>query len=213
MAHPTAQKSLSTNALLIVVAYLTLVLLLVLELTLRYDTTIRQVALAITNILSSLILLTVIRKLHSYGACLPWVTAWLVAIGVWFDALGNFINFYSRFSWWDKLAHGIGSAAAALALFALLNGLQHLGRIRLTRWLTALFAMSCTTLLAAIYEISEYLGDQWFATHRVTDLYDTADDLLWNTIGVVLVIALASMMTVRHRRRNLTETVQDIQSM
>lgn len=204
MADPAASKSVIKNNRLIDIAYASLAVLLVLEVALRYDTTVRQVALSITNVLSSLILFFVIRRLRIYGAQLPWTTAWLVAIGVWFDAMGNFVHFYQRFGWWDKLAHGVGSAAAALALFALFSALQDLGRIRLTRWLTALFAVSCTTLLAAMYEITEFLGDQWFATHRVTDLYDTADDLLWNTVGVMLVIAVASWLQTRQRARTST---------
>lgn len=206
MANPAASKSVTNNNRLIGIAYASLAVLLVLEAGLRYDTTVRQVALSITNVLASLILFIVIRKLRSYGAHLPWITSWMVAVGVWFDAMGNFVHFYQRFGWWDKLAHGVGSAAAALAIFALLSALQQIGRMQLTRWLAALFAVSCTTLLAAVYEMTEFLGDQWFATHRVTDLYDTADDLMWNTVGVVLVIAAAGWLRARHKHTHLTES-------
>ncbi len=182
---------------MILVAYTSLAVLFAIELLTRYDTWIRQVALSVTNLVAFAALIVFGRQLAKRNTAMPWSVAWWVAIGVWFDAAGNFAHLYARFPWWDKLAHAVGSAALAFALVVLLQALQRQGRLHAGKFLFGVFAVSLTTLLSAMYEISEYLGDQWFATHRVTDLFDTADDLLWNLLATVVAVVIA--MALRKR--------------
>lgn len=56
------------------------------------------------------------------------------------------------------------------------------------RLLLGVYAISITTTLSALYEISEYIGDAVYPTNRVTGLFDTSDDLLWNFLAAVLVV-------------------------
>lgn len=188
---------LSGHIFLSGLAVASLVVLLMLEVALSYDTAVRQYALALTNIAALAALLVLRRHLRRLSATLPWPLVWCVALGVWFDATGNFLHLYARLSWWDKPSHAVGSAAVALACFLLLAALQRLGRVQLPASWQALIAIALATALAAIYEISEYIGDLLFATHRVTDLYDTADDLLWNLLGAALAAAVAFWLRKR----------------
>lgn len=165
-------------------------ILLGVEVFTRYDTAVRQAALAVSNVAGVLILGLVATRLKRWGSHLPPAVAWLVAAAIWFDASGNFVHFYARFTWWDQLAHAVGSAAIAAALWLTLRAaLAHRG-VRLPDGHVFLYAVSAATLLAVSYEISEYLGDLLFNTHRVTNLYDTADDLLWNLLAAWLAVAV-----------------------
>jgi hypothetical protein len=170
--------------------------LLLIELFTRYDSWDRQLALAVTNIAGVVAILLLSRYFRRHGSELPFVASAALALGVWFDAAGNFAHLYSRFSWWDQLAHGVGSAAVAVAVWYVLALMAKQGRLGVSKGWRSLITISLTTTLACVYEMSEYLGDLWFQTHRVTDLYDTADDMLWNTLAVLLVVWLAA------RRKN-----------
>lgn len=166
--------------------------LLLIELFTHYDSWDRQVALSITNVAGIAMILWLSRYFQRHGSALPVAASLALALGVWFDAAGNFAHLYGRLIWWDKLAHGVGSAALALALWYVLALMAKQGRLNVTRGWRSLMTIALTTTLASIYEISEYLGDLWFQTHRVTDLYDTADDLLWNTLAVLFIVWLAA---------------------
>lgn len=168
-------------------ALASLVILVVLELTTRYDTWARQSVLALSAAATIAIYLGVAGALsRRWGMVLPPAVAWLAAAGVWFDAAGNFAHLYARVLYWDRIAHLVGAFALAAALTVILVTLEHQGKVRLGRFGLVLFAVSITALLAGLYESSEFIGDRLFDTHRVTDLYDTADDLLWNLGGAVL---------------------------
>lgn len=185
------------GAILRAAAFVSLLALLVLELTLRYDTWVRQIALAITNISTILALIIADRYMRRRGVRLPWSVAWFAALGVWFDGMGNFIHYYANIRWWDQLAHAVGSGALAAGVFVLVAMFQRRGTIRLGTKLRALFVVSITTTLSALYEISEYIGDVIYPTNRVTNLFDTADDLLWNLVAAIVVVSFAHVVTRR----------------
>lgn len=168
-----------------------LAVLLLIELFASYDTAVRQVALAVSNIAAAAALLLISRGLNKRGIELPAAVTLLVALAVWFDAAGNFAHWYGRFTWWDQLSHTIGTAAIAPALIAITLALQRQGKINLPAWLHWIFAVSVATALAALYEVSELVGDELFNTHRITDLYDTADDLRFNIAAAALAALIA----------------------
>lgn len=169
--------------------------LLAIELFARYDTLIRQLALALTNVLGTLLLYFVAVRFQRAGSRLPVAVSCLAAAGIWFDAAGNFLNLYSRVVWWDKLAHAAGTAALAAGLWVTLRLLFERRGVVLPLPHLRLYVLSLTVLLAVLYEISEYLGDLLVATRRVTDLYDTADDLLYNVVAAVAVSWLMPRLT------------------
>lgn len=164
--------------------------LLLIELFVSYDTTIRQVALAATNVLGTALIIWVNSRFARSGQSLPALVSWLGVTGIWFDAAGNFAHFYSTFPWWDKLAHFVGTAAVAGAVWVTLRLSLRRAGLAGSAGLVGLSAVGVATLLSVVYEITEYLGDLIVSTHRVTDLYDTADDLLWNCLAAALTVTL-----------------------
>lgn len=162
-----------------------LVILLGIELGTSYDEPARQIALAFTD-LSVLVMIFLIRR--SFTAQEKVLLAMIgvaAALGIWFDALGNFVHFYARFFWWDRVAHSFGSAAAAVVSAGLFLHLELKKLIHLTPWLHVLVAVSVSVFFTVLYEISELFGDEWFNLHRITDFYDTADDLRFNLLATV----------------------------
>ncbi len=99
-------------------------------------------------------------------------------LGVLFDALGDIFHFYSRFGFYDRSIHLVIGAIIAYLLFIL------------TKKYSPLFILGMTSLLGVLYEIEEYLEDK-FIHHRglrLGDGPDTADDLLMNLLGALLMI-------------------------
>ncbi|MBI3957139.1 MAG: hypothetical protein HY340_04100 [Candidatus Kerfeldbacteria bacterium] len=182
---------MNRNRLLSLTGYASLIVLLVLELVLRYDSWVRQIALAITNIITIIVLLIVSRYLRRRGFALPWAVVWFSALGVWFDGMGNFIHYYANIAWWDKIAHGVGAGALAAGIVVLLDTLIQRGKILLGPVMKFMVAVSLTVTFSVLYEISEYIGDTIYPTNRVTGLFDTADDLLWNLGAAVMVVLVA----------------------
>ena len=190
------------NSKLFSLAIFSLLILFFIEALSHYDTTIRQMALALTDISGVIIILVVyfiLKKKISIE--IPWYVAWLAALGIWFDATGNFVHFYARFFWWDKLAHAVGSGAIALALFFIFYHLNKQGRIKLGGFNLCLYTISLTTFLSVLYEISEYIGDTIYPTNRVTGLFDTSDDLLWNISATILFVIFAYFLA-KTRQKN-----------
>lgn len=190
---------MSKNALLKLIGYASLIILIALDLLLRYDTWVRQIALSVTGVFALLALLGLRNYMLRMGSHLPWPVVWFVALGVWFDAMGNFVHFYANIPHWDKLAHFVGTAAVTLGVIVVLRSLAAHGKILLGPKMLSLFAVSLAMTFSALYEISEYVGDSFFATHRVTSRYDTASDLLANLAGAVVLAFVAHLQARKTR--------------
>lgn len=181
-------------------AILSLLTLLIVEWAAKYDTVQRQIALSITNIAAIAIFYIVYRKLkNKYQIILPGYIAWVAAFGVWLDAAGNFAHFYIKYSRYDDLTHFIGSMSIAIPLFYVFYQLSQKGYIKLGRFNIAMYSVSLTMLFVSAYEISEWIGDIWFATYRVTDRFDSPTDMFYNLLGASAV-ALVGWWVTRRRR-------------
>lgn len=177
-------------------AFFSLVILLFVEWIAKYDTVQRQIALSTTCLFVVVVYYIVYRKLkNKYQIYLPGYIAWAAAFGVWLDAAGNFAHFYINYSWYDNLTHFVGSISLALPLFYVFYKLSEKGYIKLSHFHIGLYSVSLTMLLVAIYEISEWLGDIWFNTYRVTNRFDSPTDMFYNLLGALAVILVGIWLT------------------
>ena len=200
------------NKILLLIGVLSLIVLLFLEIFLDYDTATRQLALALTNVAVLLIITGVYWFFKSkHGFTLPFYVVWLAALGVWFDAAGNFAHLYHNIIWWDNLAHAVGSAALALALFIILYELNKRGKIKLGLFGLSLFTLSLTVFFSVLYEISEYFGDLLTESNRITDKFDTVSDLMWNTIATLGVVIIASLVVRRRPGQKSKSSDQELE--
>lgn len=188
---------------LIVITVIFQILLLGIESFMRYDTNVRQAALAVTNIVTTLGVLLLDRFLQRRGAGLSAITVVMVAAAVWIDALGNFQGLYGQFWWWDRVTHATGGLAVS-ALFM---------DVALARRKILAYTIAPTTVLwfgyflgqfvAAMYEVSEWLGDWWFHTERVRGPYDSPRDLFFNAFGGIVILFIMRMTRRDQSNENL----------
>lgn len=189
---------------LVTTALVTLqVLLLGYELVAKFDTHGRQVALAITNAASIglfFVVQHVIRK--RYGIVINWVVLLVVCVGIWLDAVGNFLHYYGRYWWWDHVTHAVGGLAITTGFVVVSVALWRVGRLKVSWFVVNLYAFCVAQTLAALYEVSEWIGDALFKTNRVGGQFDTPRDLFFNMIGGLIVIAVAYLWRIRYRAVN-----------
>ncbi len=188
-------QRLVTAAILVVQAFL-----LGYELIARYDTNGRQIALAVTNAAAVAIFFLVQRTLRRrFGITIHWVALLVIAASVWLDAVGNFQHLYARIWWWDRLTHAVGGFAVTVGLYVTCVALWVAGRLRLSWRVLNLYALSVAQLLGMLYEVSEWIGDELFATHRVQGPFDTPRDLGFNLAGGLLVLIAGAWWRFRRR--------------
>lgn len=162
--------------------------LLGIELLTRYDTFPRQVALAITNVIGVGAIFWVNQWLLKRGRPFSIITLVFTLGGLWLDALGNFRHFYGGYWWWDHLTHGIGGIAITSAFIDLWSGWRRGRETVISWWQATWIGLAFGQFLGAVYEVSEYLGDFWFKTHRVGLHFDTSRDLTFNLAGGLLIV-------------------------
>jgi uncharacterized protein (DUF697 family) len=85
------------------------------------------------------------------------------------------------------LAHAIGGT---LVGWALVEALRH----RIRDWLpVALVALSVVIVLALVWELGEYAGDRLFDTSLIPNKADSAEDILFGTVGGLAGITFAGV--------------------
>ncbi len=155
-----------------------------------FDTGVRQAALALTNVLSTAGLLWLDASLRRRGTRLLWVTIAVVLAAVWVDALGNFQHFYAQYWWYDRVIHAAGGLAVSALFMDLALARRLIAKLNVSITLALWFGFLLGQFLAAMYEVSEWLGDWWFATERVRGPFDTPRDLFFNAVGGVVIVLL-----------------------
>lgn len=134
------------------------------------------------------------KKLKNHN--LHWIVWFIIVSGLSLDATGDFFHLYGNFFWWDRVVHFFVSAVAAFTIFTVISAfwvdkfkfclLFKSGKMRLASFL----AITSTISLSAIYEIEEYAEDLIFHTNRLGPGVDTADDLLFNTLGALSILII-----------------------
>jgi len=135
-----------------------------------------------------------------------------LAIAVAVDVLGNKFGFYGHpfgpLRDYDEFAHFFGSGFSSVAAFWLLRaGTRRMG-YRLSSSLLGFLATSVAFAYCGWYEILE-LWDEIFWSHfeRIHTWDDTANDLFYDFLGVIVFVAglaLLFKLMERRQRNNLT---------
>lgn len=170
------------------------ILLAGIEVFTHYDTGVRQTALVITNLAAIGGILWLDGTLRRRGGALTNLTILFIMAAVWLDALGNFQHLYGGFWWWDRVTHAVGGLAVSALFIDLSLAWRRLSKFSVPVSLTLWFGFLAGQFLAAMYEVSEWLGDMWFHTERVRGPYDTPHDLFFNAVGGVIVVLLFWIM-------------------
>ena len=95
----------------------------------------------------------------------------------------------------SALAHAVGGT---LAGWALVEALRH----RIRDWLAvALLALALVIVLTLVWELGEYTGDRLFDTALIPSRRDSAEDILFGTVGGVVGIMFAGVVAFWRRGR------------
>ena len=86
------------------------------------------------------------------------------------DLLGNHLDLYDRYRYFDAIPHAHGTGAATVVLAELLD-------------LPPLSAVGLAQLAHIGLEAQEYYSDVWFGLHNVRGTWDTVNDLLAGAVG------------------------------
>lgn len=114
--------------------------------------------------------------------------------------LGERLDFYDRFWWWDTAAHGIAGALLCY-LGAILFDQMTRHDERKNTLLRLTFVLSFSIAAAGLWEVVEYLLDQVFDSDAQRgSLDDTMTDILAHVIGATL--AVLSLHPRWSRRRS-----------
>lgn len=178
------------------------VLLLAIELFTNYDTGVRQAALVVTNLAATAGLLWLDRGLRRRGGSLTMLTILFVITAVWLDALGNFQHLYAGFWWWDRVTHAAGGLAVSALFMDLCLARRRAGNWNVPESMMLWYGFLLGQFVAAMYEVSEWLGDMWFATERVRGPFDSPRDLFFNAVGGVVVVFVFWLMSKNANRRD-----------
>lgn len=114
------------------------------------------------------------------------------AVLIAIDAVGDIGHLYGAFMWYDQVVHALGGFVAGLgatstltAVHTRLRGPESLMHLELL-----LSGLAFATMLATLYEITEYAEDYLTGSHRLGDGFDTANDLVLGMLGGLIAATL-----------------------
>jgi len=113
--------------------------------------------------------------------------------------LGEELNYYHKFHWWDKFLHLSSAIVIGIIGFLIIYELYNQGKIKMRPITIALFTFCFALALGAAWEIVEFSIDEGCHTnmqHRETGVMDTMGDLIVDSIGA-LISALAGFFYMK----------------
>jgi uncharacterized membrane protein YjdF len=137
-----------------------------------------------------LIILVGGEAIFSREGGLSWITHGIAVFCCFADVLGTDGDLYARIDEYDKLTHFAGVAALTAAAYDFLRLFYlRLGReTNLAPRIVAAIAIGFG--LGIAWEVYEVVGDKVFGTARVGGTWDTANDLVSDALGAVVIAAL-----------------------
>ncbi len=116
--------------------------------------------------------------------------------------LGEVLDFYNRYWWWDVLLHGLSAVGFGLVGFVFIFALFEGDRYAAPAWAITFISLSFAISIGALWEIFEFLMDQAFSLNmQKSGLQDTMQDLIVDTIGAS-VGAMAGYGFLRGRNKS-----------
>ncbi len=127
------------------------------------------------------------RKLGTHLQSRVW---FIMTFLLFFDFFGDILGLYGKWTSYDQVVHFLSGPALVASLILVFERIADRLNWRSPRAVTYGLALGTSTIFAVLYEVEEYLEDFFFGTHRLGDGPDTANDLMLNMIGGVLLIAV-----------------------
>ncbi|SFS21862.1 hypothetical protein [Yoonia litorea] len=98
--------------------------------------------------------------------------------------MGEAFDFYERVWWWDIALHGSSALGFGLVGFLFVLMMFEGDRFAAPHWAICFLAFAIAVAIGAIWEVFEFLMDQWFGLNmQKSGLNDTMGDLIVDVIG------------------------------
>lgn len=117
---------------------------------------------------------------------------WIV-LALFTHIIGSFSGFYDNLPGWDHLTHAMSASLVAALGFVVVVAIdKYAESIYLPPAFLAVFIVMFTMAIGVIWEIMEYIVDEATGSLLQYSLADTMVDLLFDTIGGLLVASVGS---------------------
>ncbi len=133
---------------------------------------------------------------------------WIV-LALFVHIVGSFSGFYDNLPGWDHLTHAMSASLVAALGFVVVTAVdKYADSIYLPPAFIALFIIMFTMAIGVIWELTEYLVDELTGNHLQYSLTDTMRDLLFDTIGGLLVASVGSFYLTHTSIDHFVDTLQ-----
>ncbi len=141
-----------------------------------------MVFVALGTLLVSISPEVITRRMH---IALPWPFFTGIVVFIFASLfLGEALDFYNRYWWWDVVLHTTSAIGFGMMGFVFVFALFEGDRYAAPPWALGLFGMCIAITLGVLWEIFEYFMDQTFGLNmQKSGLPDTMWDLIVDTIG------------------------------
>lgn len=124
-------------------------------------------------------------------------------LGIYADAVGNIFHLFDKVGWYDQLLHFFaGGIITSSIIFLILKTLEHQGKIKIGIYGLAFFAWMTTVFLGVLYELGEYAADYFTGSNSLVSAFDTANDLLLDTLGSLFIVGICAIYLYRKSLKN-----------
>lgn len=168
---------------------------------LDYDLDFSWIGLALTSIF----VWVAIEAIHfqfkkSVGKILPSIVLIAPTFSILLDAMGDILKLYSKYIWYDQLAHFVGGMAAAGVIYFAIKIYVSNNNLNLGKKFIGMVSVFGTAFCASLYEIEEYAETLFLHNNRLGDRMDTPNDLFLTILGGFLG-ALFIMIYLKIKKR------------
>jgi len=123
--------------------------------------------------------------------------------------LGELVEFYLKYWWWDILLHTTSTMALAIISFGIIMVLLNNDKIKTAPGMIAIFSALIAIGIGGLWEIFEFSMDQIFGLNmQKSGLVDTMWDLIVATIGATIV-SFSGYLYLKFGRSNFFSKIID----
>lgn len=124
--------------------------------------------------------------------------------------LGEAMDFYNRYWWWDIVLHGGSAVGFGLVGFLFVFTLFKGDRYAAPAWAVAFMGFCFAVMIGAVWEIFEFTMDRLFGTNmQKSGLLDTMGDLIMDCIGASIGAFAGFLFLKKRQLGGLTAVLQE----
>ena len=127
-----------------------------------------------------------------------------VIIAIYLDSFGDIFHLFNQIWWYDRMAHLFGGGVAAGLTFNIIWIICRSRKINIGFLGISFVSLAITSLLGTVYEAEEYFEDYFFGSSRLGEGPDTADDMILNmTGGLIIILVIVIYLKIKKKRSKI----------